>query len=95
MTAGRTLSVLSVLALSIGCASAAELPTWKLSEIDTLGNGWSNPVEVDGRSCRTARTSGGCSLTVPVWWGSGNRPPMGTVYVLKVAYKDTATKPIV
>ena len=95
MTVARTLSILSVLALSVGIAPAADLPTWKLAEIEKIGSGWSGPVEVDGRSCRTAMAGRGSSLTVPVWWGGKPRPPVGTVYVLKVTYKDTATRPIV
>ncbi len=90
----KMMTILSILAISAGCASA-ELPKWKLAELETLGNGWSATAQVDGRSCRTALTGRNSSLTVPVWWGESDRPPAGTVYVLKLTYKDTATRPIV
>ena len=78
-----------------GCASAGELPTWKMTELKDLGSGWGPAGEDAGKAYRPALARGRASLTVPVWWGKSFRPPEGTVYVLKVSYKDTVTKPVV
>ncbi len=75
---------------------ASNLPTIKIAEIKDLpGRGW-GPVTQEGEhSYRAARGRGTAVIPVQVWWGKSFRPAEGTIYDLKITYKDTATEPVV
>ena len=76
--------------------SAADLPTWKLAEMKGLPEaGWAPAAEAGGRTACAAKAGQRSVISVPVWWDQTDRPAEGTVYVLKVSYQDTATKPVV
>jgi len=76
-------------------ARAAELPVWRIAEMDGLSPSDWAPAAADGdQRYRAARAGRTARLTVPVWWGRGFRPAEGAVYVLKIHYKDTATEPV-
>ena len=93
----RTITLLALTGLlTAGLANAAGLPAWKPASMKDLDKAaWGPAASVDGRSCRSALAGKRAALTVPAWWGKAFRPPEGTVYVLKVTYKDTATQPVV
>ncbi len=87
---------LSVAVLLAAPVLAADLPAWQLSRVDdqNLSN-WGEPATEDDRTYRVAAGGEQAAITVPAWWGAGFRPEEGTVYNLKITYKDTATKPVV
>jgi hypothetical protein len=76
---------------------AGKLPAWKIAENKDLSDrGWGPVVQEGDRSYRAARSGRGAAvIPVKVWWGQTFRPAEGTVYDLKIVYKDTATQPIV
>jgi len=93
-----TAAVLSVAAVSWAArAPGGELPTWTLAEMKGLSDAQWLAAADDGAGgrCRAARARRTARLTAPAWWGKTFRPPAGTVYVLKVAYRDTAATPAV
>jgi hypothetical protein len=76
---------------------ASSFPVWKIAEnMDLSDRNW-GPVAHEGeRSSRTARGGRGAAvIPVKVWWGKSFRPAEGTIYDLRISYKDTATQPIV
>ena len=76
--------------------AADELPLWRLPEIDGLsGAAWTEAKEEAGEAHRSVRAGRTAVIAVPVWWGETFRPAEGTVYVLKVAYKDTSDRPAI
>jgi len=96
MRHAASLSILAAVVLWAGLSAAAELPTWKMAEMKDLDPAaWGPPAEDAGHACRSAKADTSAGITVPIWWGKTRRPPEGTVYVLKLTYKDTATKPVV
>ena len=72
-----------------------DLPTWALASVDGLdAAGWTAPARLEGRAFRSARAGRTAVLAVRPWWGNSFRPPEGTVYILRVTYRDTATSPV-
>ncbi len=79
-------------------AIAGKFPTWRLADLKDLSDRAWAPVAKEGdHSYRAARASarGPAVIPVPAWWGKSFRPAEGTVYDLRITYKDTATKPVV
>jgi len=78
-------------------AGAAELPTWHMTDLPGLSAEMWGPAAQEAQHAYRPALAGRqpATLTVPVWWGSTFRPPEGTVYVLRITYKDTATKPVI
>ena len=78
-------------------AAARSLPTWKMAELKELpGRGWGSVTQEGDHSYRAAQGGRGAAvIPVQVWWGKSFRPTEGTVYDLKITYKDTATKPVI
>ena len=80
--------------LMAGCAD--QWPTWNIAELEGLNDSQWGPVsEEAGRQYRPALAGRSAGIVVPTWWGSSFRPREGSVYVLKVTYKDTAAKPVI
>ncbi len=93
----RTLATAVLMMMLVaGCAAAGPLPTWELAEVTDLDSAAWGAKGKDGDVFYRPALAGKRSvLTVPTWWGKGVRPPESAVYVLKVRYMDTATKPVV
>jgi len=94
----RYLAVASTLVMTlaaVGCA-AKPIPAIDVPTVDGLDTAAWGPRGKDGDvHFRAALAGKAASMTVPTWWGKSIRPKEGTVYLLTVRYKDTATKPIV
>ena len=84
-----------LLAGSFALAAPEALPTWKIAELKTLGDGWGTDAKEGQVAFRPVQAGKTATFTVPVWWGKDNRPPEGTIYLLTVSYKDTATQPVI
>ncbi len=83
-------------ALICAAVAWADLPTWKLAEIQGLSSRqWGAVVEEPGGSYRAARAGQTASIIVPAWWGASFRPPEGTVYVLTIEYQDSSPQPVI
>ena len=94
MRAKITSAIILTGLLAAGCA--AELPTWNMAELEGLDESqWGAVAEDTGRQYRSALAGKSAKITVPTWWGRSFRPREGTVNVLKITYKDAATKPVV
>jgi len=75
---------------------AAELPTWNLTAMEGLSaQQWGPVAAEDGHKYRPALAGRQALWTVRVWWGDSFRPAEGTVYSLRITYKDTASEPVV
>ncbi len=86
---------LSIAVLLAGPVRGADLPTWDLARLpaDDLQN-FSPPAKDGDHTYRTAE-AGTAVITVPSWWGKSFRPADGTVYDLRITYKDTAAEPVI
>lgn len=85
----------AALGLAAGAAAAAEMPTWQIGPMKDMGPGWGSVAKDGKREYRPTRAGREATITVPAWWGKSFRPAEGTIYDLKITYKDTATQPIV
>lgn len=78
-------------------AQAVTLPKkYEVAEADAVvGDNWGpKAVDVD-TPYRAALKGKRAGLKIPNWWGSTARPPKGSVFILEVMYKDTASTPVV
>ncbi|KKL71345.1 hypothetical protein LCGC14_2095850, partial [marine sediment metagenome] len=93
---GRIPLLLAAMAIASAGVADAALPKWSIAELKDAGkSNWGKAETADGRSYRAALAGKPAALTVPIWWGKSLRPTEGTVYVLKVSYRDTASAPVV
>jgi hypothetical protein len=80
----------------MGTALAGELPAWRVAQLDDSSlAGFGPPAEDADRTWRVAEEDRTAVLTLPAWWGQSFRPSEGTVYDIRITYKDTASQPIV
>jgi len=92
---GKAIAVLCVLASA--AFGGPDITKWKMAHLPDLDPALWGPVRSEpGHTYRAARATGRiATFSVPVWWGKSFRPPEGTVYMLRITYKDTATRPVI
>jgi len=73
----------------------SDLPTWQLTAVEGLDQaGWTQSARHGGRAFRAARGRRKAIFSAKPWWGDSFRPPEGTVYILRVSYRDKAESPV-
>jgi hypothetical protein len=59
-----------------------------------LGDNWGAKGKDGDTSFVTATKGKNAGIKLPNWWGGTPRPSKGSLYVLEITYKDTATAPV-
>ena len=101
---------MSRFALLAGCAAAMLLSTGLVARAqdaglpkkyaladaaDVVGDNWGPQAKDGDIAYRPAAKGKAAAVKIPNWWGGTARPAKGSVYVLEISYKDTATVPVV
>lgn len=70
----------------------SELPLDQEAGLDP--NAWSEPVSVDGQTCRQLLNGTKGRILIPVWWQETLRPTPGANALAAITFQDTASTPI-